>query len=83
MTRTNAEELKKIAKEIRKDVLKMLALGALLGIVGILAAVAAGPVILTLLYTREYAEYSDVFLVISVAAATVYLVGLLQNALTA
>jgi O-antigen/teichoic acid export membrane protein len=52
----------------RMLLLKLIGIGALLGITGVLVAFVAGQNILTLLYRPEYAEHMDVFVWIMVAA---------------
>lgn len=63
--------------------LKLLAIGGLAGVVGILAAVFAGRWILGLLYTPEYAGYTGLFVWIMVATAFNYLTSVLNFGLVA
>lgn len=66
-----------------KLLLKLAAIGVLLGIAGVLVSMVAGRWILTLLYTPEYAEYTNVFIVIMVAAGLSYVASLLKFGITA
>jgi len=52
--------------------LKLILLGAALGMVGIVVAAVAGKQILTLMYSSEYARHNDVFIWIMVDAAVGY-----------
>lgn len=63
--------------------LKLATVGVLLGIAGVLVSILAGRWILTLLYTPEYAEYTNVFIVIMVAAGLSYVASLLKFGITA
>ena len=67
----------------RKLVLQLVAIGALLGTVGVLAVVLCGRPILTILYRPEYAHHTDVFLWIMVAAGIGYVGAFLGNMVTA
>jgi len=67
----------------RTLLLKLLGLGALLGLAGVLVSVAAGREILTLLYRPEYAERLDVFFWLMVAAGVGYVGSFLGYGLTA
>lgn len=58
-------------------------IGVLLGVVGVLAALVAGREILTILYTPEYAENTDVFLWLMVAAGLEYVASFLGYGMTA
>lgn len=51
---------------------KLMGLGLAMGLLGIAAAAVAGKTILTLLYTAEYAQYSTVFLIVTVAGLIDY-----------
>ncbi len=62
---------------------KLLGVGALLGLSGIIIPLVAGREILTLLYTSEYARMANVFTWIMMAAAIAYPASLLGYALTA
>ncbi len=63
--------------------MKLLGAGLAIGVLGVLAAVFAGPFILRLLYTAEYAEHNDVFVWIMLAAAATYLGSFLGYACSA
>lgn len=67
----------------RKLVLQLVAIGALLGTVGVLTVVLCGRPILTILYRPEYAHHTDVFLWIMVAAGIGYVGAFLGNMATA
>lgn len=67
----------------RTLLLKLLGLGALLGLAGVLVSVVAGREILTLLYRPEYAERLDVFFWLMVATGIGNMGGLLGYGLTA
>jgi O-antigen/teichoic acid export membrane protein len=70
-------------KELTIFMAMLLLVAAVLGISGILAAKLAGREILTLLYTTEYSDYSEVFLWLMVAAGFRYMTGFLNYLLTA
>jgi len=63
--------------------LKLLSIAALLGGVGILAAAIAGPDILTVLYSPEYARDTGAFLLVMVASGLSYVASILGYSLTA
>lgn len=63
--------------------LKLVGIGALLGLLGVLVALVAGREILTLLYTPEYGEHADVFVWVMVAAGAGYLASFLGYGMTA
>lgn len=63
--------------------LKLASIGALIGVVGVLAALTAGRLILQLLYKSEYADYSDVFIWLMVAAGLSYVAAFLGYGMTA
>jgi len=67
----------------RSLLLKAVGVGALLGVVGVLAASFAGREILTILYAPEYAEDTDVFLWLMVAAGLGYVASFLGYGMTA
>jgi O-antigen/teichoic acid export membrane protein len=62
---------------------KLVCLGALLGVPGIVAVVFAGRQILTLLYRPEYAEHADVFPWLMAAAGLGYVASFLGYGMTA
>lgn len=65
-------------KEIfRSTIFKLLGLGVLIGLFGILAAALIGGPLLTLLYAEEYAEHTGLFVVIMTGGAVMYLGSLL------
>jgi len=60
----------------RRLIWKILAIGTLLGTVGVLAALLCGRQILSVVFTPEYANYSRLFFWIMVATAVSYLASL-------
>jgi O-antigen/teichoic acid export membrane protein len=71
------------SKAFRALLLKLVGIGALLGGSAVLVAVVAGSEILTLLYRREYAERSDVFVLLTIAAGIGYIGSFLGYGITA
>jgi O-antigen/teichoic acid export membrane protein len=71
------------AAEFRTLLLKLVGIGALLGTVGVLVVLAGGRAILTLLYTPEYGEYTNVFIWLMVAAGINYVASFLGYGITA
>jgi O-antigen/teichoic acid export membrane protein len=69
--------------EFRSVLGKLLAIGAAFGAGGIIVAKVAGREILTLLFRPEYAEHTDLLLIIMVAAAIQYLAAPIGYAATA
>jgi O-antigen/teichoic acid export membrane protein len=69
--------------KFRGLLVKMVGIGALLGIAGVTVAVAAGQQILTLLYQPEYAEHLDVFVWVMVAAGLWYITSMIGYGATA
>ncbi|AHY47006.1 Membrane protein involved in the export of O-antigen and teichoic acid [Rubrobacter radiotolerans] len=67
----------------RRLLAKACGLGAAIGAAGILAAIVAGPEILTVLYSDEYAARSEVFVILMVAAAFGYVASFLGYGMTA
>jgi O-antigen/teichoic acid export membrane protein len=63
--------------------LRLATTGALIGIAGVLAALIAGRWILTILYTPEYAEYTDLFVWVMAATAVGYVVAFLNFGIVA
>jgi O-antigen/teichoic acid export membrane protein len=63
--------------------LRLVGIGALLGIVGTLVSSVAGQEILTFLYGPEYAKYPDVFLLLMGAAGVYYVASFLGYGMTA
>jgi O-antigen/teichoic acid export membrane protein len=53
----------------RTLLLKLVGIGLLMGIAGVLVVLVAGREILTVLYRPEYAEYTDIFLLVMVTTA--------------
>jgi O-antigen/teichoic acid export membrane protein len=70
-------------KEFRSLLLKLLNVGGVIGGFGILVVLVAGPQILTLVYRREYADHTDVFLMLMVAAGIGYIASFLGYGMTA
>lgn len=62
---------------------RLLGLTAIGGVLLVLIVIVAGPTILTLLYTSEYAEASDVFLWLAISTAIMLPTSILGFALTA
>jgi O-antigen/teichoic acid export membrane protein len=63
--------------------LKLVGIGALLGVMGVLVVLVAGSEILTLLYGPEYATHVDVFVWLMVAAGIQYAASLLGYGMSA
>jgi O-antigen/teichoic acid export membrane protein len=63
--------------------LRLVGIGTLLGIAGVLVSLVAGQEILALLYRPEYAERVDIFLWLMIAAAIMYVASLLGYGMTA
>jgi len=61
----------------QSTIIKLLGLGVLIGLAGILVAGLAGGPLLTILYAEEYADHTDLFVVIMVGGALWYLGSLL------
>lgn len=69
--------------EFRALVGKLVACGVALGAACVLVAVTAGSRVLRLLYTPEYAEHGDLFVLLTCAAAVGYVASFLGYAVTA
>ncbi|MEK0315270.1 lipopolysaccharide biosynthesis protein [Cohnella sp. 56] len=54
-------------------IFKLMAMGFALGLAGIAASVFGGEHILSILYTDEYAHYSDVFIIVTIAGLIDYI----------
>jgi O-antigen/teichoic acid export membrane protein len=67
----------------RTLLLKLVGIGALLGLAGMLASLVAGREILTILYRPEYAEYPSVFLWLMGVAGIKYVASFLGYGMTA
>ncbi len=67
----------------RRLLVNMLSVGAVLGGVGVLVSWMAGREILTIIYRAEYAERSDVLVLLMIATAISYGSGFLGTAVTA
>jgi O-antigen/teichoic acid export membrane protein len=63
--------------------LKLVGIGTLLGVIGVLVAIIAGQPILTLLYRPEYAQRTDLFVWLMVAAGVGYVSSFLGYGITA
>jgi O-antigen/teichoic acid export membrane protein len=61
----------------RSTIVKLLGIGALIGLGGILLAAVFGEFILGILYSSEYAQHNQVFVVIMIGGALMYLGNLL------
>lgn len=62
---------------------KLVALGCAMGAAGVLVAVYWGKPVLTLLYSREYAEYQNLFVLVMIAGGILYVGSLLGAPTTA
>jgi len=62
---------------------KLLAIGCLIGIIGIVISLLWGKTILTLLFTPEYAEYKNIFVGVMFAGAILVLFSFMNIGLTA
>jgi O-antigen/teichoic acid export membrane protein len=69
--------------EFRSVLGKLLAIGAIFGMCGIIVARVAGREILSVLFRPEYAEHTDLLVTIMVAGAIQYLAALMASAATA
>lgn len=67
----------------RSLLLKLIGVGALLGVAGVLIALVAGRYILSLLYTPEYGERSDILVLVMMAAGIAYIASFLGYGMTA
>jgi O-antigen/teichoic acid export membrane protein len=63
--------------------LKLLALGILLGITGVIITHVAGYQLLSIIYTKEYAKYTNVFFWVSIASSFNYVASFLGYGMTA
>lgn len=70
-------------REFLRLLLKLSLVSLIIGVVGVIAAAVAGKLILSLLYTPEYAGYVGLFVLIMVATALNHLASLLNFAMTA
>lgn len=61
----------------QSTILKILGVGVLIGVAGILVVALLGPVILGFVYSSEYATNNDVFVVVMIGGALVYIFSLL------
>lgn len=66
-----------------KLLLYLIGIGALIGVCGIVVALIAGPLLLTMLYRPEYAEHATVFTALMIAGAISYVASCLGYAMTA
>lgn len=66
----------------RRLIIKLIALGAALGAAGIVVSLVAGRIILRLLFAPIYAQYTDIFVWLNVAAAIGYVASFLGYGLT-
>lgn len=62
---------------------KLVGMGAVMGVSGVLIAAVAGRFILRLLFKREYAEHADVLILLMAAGGVGYVVSFLGYAITA
>ena len=63
----------------RTTILKIILVGVVVGIGGVLVAVVAGRPLLTLLYSPEYAEYNGLFVLIMVAGGVTFVGNLMGS----
>ncbi|MCK9997441.1 MAG: lipopolysaccharide biosynthesis protein [Candidatus Krumholzibacteria bacterium] len=64
-------------EQFQSTIIKLLGLGVVIGIFGVLVAALAGKPLLTLLYSEEYAGHTGLFVVIMIGGALLYLGSLL------
>jgi O-antigen/teichoic acid export membrane protein len=69
--------------EFKRLLFKLLALGSLIGLAGVITALVAGRPILRILYRADYSDHVDVLTALMIAAAIWYLSGFVYTALTA
>ena len=67
----------------RKLITKLIGIGALLGGVGVIIVLMEGKEILALLYSPEYAEQMDAFILLMIAGGFIYMASFLGYAMTA
>ncbi len=67
----------------RSTIVKLLAVGLVIGLGGVLVAVLFGEFILELLYSREYAAHGDLFVMIMIGGALLYLASLMGAPMSA
>ena len=67
----------------RSTILKLLGVGVLIGLGGVLLAAVFGEVLLEMLYSKEYAQHNDVFVMIMIGGAVLYLGNLLGSPVSA
>ncbi|MBW4592661.1 MAG: oligosaccharide flippase family protein [Brasilonema angustatum HA4187-MV1] len=67
----------------RNLLLKLVGIGAVLGVTGVVMAMVAGQQILTLLYKPEYAQHADIFVWLMVSAGIGYIASFLGYGMTA
>lgn len=70
-------------KAYKSLLLKLILIGIVLGVTGIIIAVSAGKLILTILFKPEYAEHSNVFVIIVMAGLLLILFSFMNVGLTA
>lgn len=61
----------------RSTIVKLLGIGVLIGLGGVLLAAVFGEFLLEILYSKEYAQHNDVFVMIMIGGAVLYLGNLL------
>jgi len=61
----------------RSTIVKLLGLGVLIGLGGVVMAAVFGEFILEMLYSKEYAKHNDVFVMIMIGGAVLYIGNLL------
>jgi O-antigen/teichoic acid export membrane protein len=66
----------------RKLLLKMVGIGLLMGVAGVLVVLVAGREILTVFYRPEYAEYTDIFMLVMLTTAISDVASFLGYAMT-
>ncbi|SFH07672.1 Membrane protein involved in the export of O-antigen and teichoic acid [Desulfotomaculum arcticum] len=70
-------------KSFEKLILKMVGIGIIMGVIGLGVAIIFGNELLTLLYSEDYAKYSDVFVLVMLAGAINYAGSFLGYGMTA
>ena len=73
----------KNSRAFRQLLVRLVGIAALLGGLAVIAALVAGPQILTLLYRAEYAQYTDLFVWLMIAAGISYISSFLGYGMTA
>ena len=67
----------------KKLLLRLVAVGLCLGIIGIITVIFVGEHILCILYSKEYADYNHIFIIVMVSAAISFVSSFLGYSMTA